>query len=148
MITLNSYITEKLKISKTSNYKLYDLDIIFNDYEEAIKTFENYFGEQSEKADIYSVKVKSHYLTIGESKSIPITNIKGISNGTLYICKFDYGLLFVIMYKENGKWRRTDTQDLNISKHYLFGDNFLDWLEKNKDLEEHLYYIINKKGNA
>ena len=56
---------------------------------------------------------------------------------------------YVVLYKSNnGLWSKTDTKHVNISKHFLYGDNFLDWLEKNKDLEKELYYVINKKGNA
>lgn len=147
MNTLVNYINEKLKISKlNSQHNKNELDTILYTFEESIEMFEEFFDIKSSDADINvefnNIKVKKVY-------SVPLKNIKDIKTGTIYVCDYDYGLAFVVLYKSNnGLWSKTDTKHVNISKHFLYGDNFLDWLEKNKDLEKELYYVINKKGNA
>lgn len=135
MKTLKEIITEKLYISKSkTKYDIEELDTTIVDFNDALKTFNKYFNVEHDKIitgkgrlpikkGFYS---SNNFITCSELTSYDIGDY------FLWVGNYDYGLVFSpYAHKKVGDNDVIDMLcDTEVTKHYLYGDNFLKWLNK------------------
>lgn len=135
MKTLKETIVEKLYISRSkTKYDIEELDTTIVDFNDALETFNKYFNVEHRniikhrgfipiKRGVYS---SSNHLTCTELTSYEIGEY------VLWVGSYDYGLVFSPAIKR--KLGDNDVIDMlcdtEVTKHYLYGDNFLKWLNK------------------
>lgn len=145
------FINEKLKISKSkSKYNIELLNTKLFAFDDALETFNKYFdiehgkiitgkGQIPIKKGSYS---SNNFITCSELTSYDIDDY------FLWVGNYDYGLVFSpCVHKKIGD---NDVIDMlcntEVTKHYLYGDNFLQWLKRVNIKELNEIFDI-KKGD-
>lgn len=129
MKRINEFIFEKLKVGKKTNSSIFDKNFI--DFDDAVKTFSEYFKEDPIKLDW----VKEFPIRKGFTDGIHVNNVIrfniDIDNNsyTITIAEYDYGLVFLLHIKHSGN-SYDMLGNVEVQRHYLYGDNFYDWVIK------------------
>lgn len=135
MKSLQEIIVEKLKISKsTTKYDIEELDLVIDNFDDALKTFDNYFNVEHGNIIKHRGFVPIKKGVYSSSNHITCTELTSYEIGeyVLWVGSYDYGLVFSPSIKrKHGDNDLIDMLcDTEVTKHYLYGDNFLKWLTK------------------
>jgi hypothetical protein len=139
MKTLKEIIIEKLYISKSSsksktNYDTEELNTKIFDFDDALKTFDNYFNDEHGNIIKHRGFVPIKKGVYSSSNRVTCTELTSYEIGeyVLWVGSYDYGLVFSPSIKR--KLGDNDLIDMlcdtEVANHYLYGDNFLEWLNK------------------
>lgn len=134
------FINEKLKITKSkSKYNIELLNTKIFDFDDALETFNNYFDVEHGKVIIGKGKTGKGKLPIkkgsySSNNFITCSQLTSYDIGDyfLWVGNYDYGLVFLpCVHKKIGDNDVIDMLcDTEVAKHYLYGDNFLQWLKR------------------
>lgn len=129
MKNIISFINEKLKVGKKSDSSVFDKKLI--DFDDATKTFSEYFKEEP----VQVAWVREIPIRKGFTEKIHVNNairFKVDINNNSYsitIAEYDYGLVFLLHIKySNHSYDMLG--NVEVQRHYLYGDNFYDWVLK------------------
>lgn len=128
------FINEKLKISKSkSKYNIKLLNTTIFDFDDALETFNKYFDIEHGKITTGKGKLPIKKGSYSSNNFITCSKLTSYDIGEyfLWVGNYDYGLVFLPC--AHGKVGDNDVInmlcDTEVAKHYLYGDNFLQWLE-------------------
>lgn len=151
MKTLKEIIIEKLYIRKLkSKYDIELLDTKIFDFNNALEIFDSYFNVEHGKIitgkGLIPIK-KGSYSSNNFIKCSELTSYD-IGEYFLWVGNYDYGL--VLSPCVNRKIGDNDVIDMlcdtEVSKHYLYGDNFLQWIKRINIKELNDIFSIQKPG--
>lgn len=126
---INEFIFEKIKVGKKTNSSIIDKNFI--DFDDAIETFSDYFKEEPIKVGwIREIPIRK-----GFTESIHVNNAMrfniDIDNNSysITVAEYDYGLVFLLHIKHSSN-SYDMLGNVEVQRHYLYGDNFYDWVIK------------------
>lgn len=129
------YINEKLKIRKSKTK--YDIDLLNTkifDFDDALETFNKYFDIEHDKIITGKGKLPIKKGSYSSNNFITCSELTSYDIGDyfLWVGNYDYGLVFSPC--AHGKIGDNSVIDMlcdtEVAKHYLYGDNFLQWIKR------------------
>lgn len=151
MKNIIEFINEKLKISKLkSKYNIELLNTTIFDFDDALRTFDNYFNVEHGNIIKHRGFIPIKKGVYSSSNRITCTELTSYEIGeyVLWVGSYDYGLVFSPSIKR--KLGDNDLIDMlcdtEVAKHYLYGDNFLQWIKRINIKELNDVFSI-KKGD-
>lgn len=151
MKNIIEFINEKLKITKSkSKYNIELLNTKLFAFDDALETFNKYFDIEHDKIITGKRKlpIKKGYYSSNNFVTCSELTTYDIGEYILWVGNYDYGLVFLPCMRK--KIDDNDVIDMlcdtEVAKHYLYGDNFLQWI-KHINIKELNDIFSIKKGD-
>lgn len=132
MKSIIDFINEKLYIRKSKTK--YDIELLNTkifDFDDALETFNKYFDIEHDKIITGKGKLPIKNGSYSSNNFITCSELTSYNIGDyfLWVGDYDYGLVFLPCVRVK-KGVITMLCDTEVAKHYLYGDNFLQWIKR------------------
>lgn len=128
------FINEKLYIRKSKTK--YDIDLLNTkifDFDDALETFNEYFDIEHDDIILGKGQLPIKKGSYSSNNFITCSQLTSYDIGDYFLLvgDYDYGLVFspCVHGKTGDNDVITMLCDTEVAKHYLYGDNFLQWIK-------------------